>query len=160
MTQTAQEQREQVRKLAELLDSRFQLPFGWKIGWDGIIGFIPGLGDLVTNALSFYVVYQAAMLGCPPSVLLRMGGNILVDNVIDSLPLVGPVFDFVWKSNNRNLALMETYLADPHRTAVHSRWVVAVTLVLITAFIVGFAILTWKFVVWFLAFVRSWDTAY
>lgn len=139
----------EIRKLAHLLDSRFRLPFGWKIGWDGILGLIPGIGDIATNSLSLYIIFRAALLGCPPSVLLRMGLNLAVDNLLDLIPLLGNLFDFVWKANNKNLALLESYLLRPRRVTIASRVLIALTLALILAVLGGliyFAFLVLRFI--------------
>ena len=88
----------EIRKLADLMDSKYSF-LGWRIGWDGILGLIPGIGDFATNLVSFYILYKAALLGCPFSVLSRMGLNLLIDNVLDTLPLVGNLFDFAWRAN-------------------------------------------------------------
>jgi hypothetical protein len=113
-----------LKLLAKWLDSRFQLPFGFSIGWDAILGFIPILGDIVTVGLSFYILARAALLGCPPPVLVRMGFNILWDNIFDAIPILGNIFDIFWKSNNRNILLIEKYLAHPDKTAQRSHLIV------------------------------------
>lgn len=148
------EARKELNRLAILLDSKFPLPFGWKIGWDGILGLIPGVGDLATNLVSFYIMYRAAMIGCPPSVVLRMGLNVLIDNVIDTLPLIGNIFDFMWKSNLKNVALMEAYLNQPHRTVVSSRAVVTATVMFIFMVMIGCLALTFWLARWLWGFFQ------
>ncbi|HEX4923875.1 MAG TPA: DUF4112 domain-containing protein [Bdellovibrionales bacterium] len=127
----------EVRELARQLDTRFKLPGGIPVGWDGLIGLIPGVGDLATNAISFYIIFRAADAGCPPSVLMRMGLNVLIDNILDAIPFLGNVFDFFYKSNTKNLALMERYALDPARTARGSRGVVVATLFAVATAIFG-----------------------
>lgn len=143
-----QETVRELRKISEFLDSKYQLPFGFRIGWDGLLGLIPGIGDLATNLASFYILYKAAILGCPVSVVLRMGLNVLVDNVIDTIPLIGNLFDFVWKANNKNLALLESYIQQPHRTTRASQAVVAVTLILIALALIAVGVLTFYLARW------------
>lgn len=116
---------EDIRKLSQFLDSHFRLPFGWKIGWDGLIGLIPGFGDFMTNILSLYILIRGAFLGCSVPVLLRMGFNILIDNVVDFVPLLGGFFDFMWKSNQKNLQLIEKHLDSPPAARRESVWVLA-----------------------------------
>jgi hypothetical protein len=145
------------RRLAEFLDSKYQLPFGWRIGWDGLLGLIPGIGDLTTNILSFYILYKAALLGCTPSIILRMGLNILIDNVIDTVPLLGNIFDFMWKANNKNIVLIENFLQDPTRTTRSSRAIVFLTLAFIAAIIAGMIFLTFYLARWLLGvFQTAW----
>lgn len=150
-----EESRQKIRQLAELMDSQFQLPFGWRIGWDGIIGLIPGLGDLITNGFSFYILFKAAQIGCPPSVLIRMCMNILIDNLVDMIPFLGFIFDFMWKSNMKNVQLMEDYLNQPGRTVTNARLTITVTIVLIIGFFVGLAWLTWWTALWVWGLLQS-----
>ncbi|RZA04336.1 MAG: DUF4112 domain-containing protein [Proteobacteria bacterium] len=126
-----------LRWLAEMLDSKFRLPGGIRVGWDGILGFIPGLGDVATSGISLYILFQAAMMGAPPAILGRMALNILIDNVLDFIPVIGNLFDFFWKSNLKNIALLDRYLADPARTARRSRWAIALTVAAVAIFAVA-----------------------
>jgi hypothetical protein len=97
-----------LRGLAHFLDR--SIPLGrWRIGFDPIIGLIPGLGDWVGAVLSLYVLYEGARLGMPARVIARMGGNILVEAVVGAVPIVGDLFDFAWQANTRNLALIERH---------------------------------------------------
>lgn len=145
----------ELRSLAEFLDTRFALPFGWRIGWDGIIGLIPVVGDFVTGSLSLYIVLRGILLGCPPSVVFRMGVNVLVDNVFDAVPVVGNLFDFVWKSNVMNLALIEGYLADPRRVVRRSRGLIFLMLATTTAFIGGLLYIAFILARWLWEFIPS-----
>ncbi len=107
----------QVRKLAKLMDAQFSIPgTGYRFGLDGIIGLIPGAGDLATFAVSGYMLLIMAQNGASGFVLARMALNILLDAAIGSIPLLGDVFDFAFKANTRNLRLMEEhYTAGRHR---------------------------------------------
>lgn len=137
--QTAKENeiRLQVKRLAELMDSKFQLPMGIRVGWDGVLGLIPGIGDLATNAVSFYILYRAAMVGCPPSVILRMALNIFIDNILDMIPIVGNIFDFFWRSNLKNVALLEQFLTGRKEVIRNSRLVIALIVVSMLALFLG-----------------------
>jgi hypothetical protein len=121
-----------LKNLSILLDSKFGIG-KFRFGWDGIIGLVPVIGDLVTSGASLYIVFRAAALGCPPSVLLRMGCNILIDDLLDVIPVLGHVFDFVWKSNNKNIVLLERYLNDPRQTTRSSRVMIFFTLLFMFA---------------------------
>lgn len=113
-----------LRSLGNLLDTKFQGPFGTRFGIDGLLGLIPG-GDLVTSALSVYIIAQAAAMGVSTSILIRMAMNVLLENLIDLIPLLGNFFDFYWKANTRNLELIENHMANPVRETIKSRMVVA-----------------------------------
>ena len=101
-----------VRILSRLLDEQFRIPgTTQRIGLDGLLGLIPGVGDAAGAILSAYILYEAIRLGAPTSVLLRMVANIGIDAVIGAIPVAGDIFDVVWKANKKNAALLHAYLA-------------------------------------------------
>ena len=106
---------QRVRTLSDLLDSKFEGPWGIKYGLDGLLGLLPVFGDTATSLLSFYIIIEAALLGCPLPVLLRMILNVVLENVLDFVPFFGNVFDFFWKSNNKNFKLLLDWESDPKR---------------------------------------------
>ena len=122
-----------IRRIADMLDTKFKLPNGWRFGWDGILGLIPGVGDAITDAFSFYIVFRAALMGYPPSIIMRMIINIAIDNIVDKVPVLGFLFDFMWKSNTKNVALMDRYTADPDRTRKASIVMIVFTVFFIVA---------------------------
>lgn len=105
---------EKLRKTSRVLDSEFQVP-GTNVtfGVDPIIGLVPVLGDYLGLALSLYVVLGAWRAGLPPRALARMLLNVGVEAVVGSVPVIGDAFDFVWKANERNVAVAETYVESP-----------------------------------------------
>lgn len=98
-----------IRFVSNLLDTCIGLPGGMRIGIDPIIGLIPGIGDLVAMAMSLYLVYEAALLGLPKRILLRMLTNVGFEMLTGIIPVLGDVFDAVWKANMRNLRLVELH---------------------------------------------------
>ena len=100
-----------LRFFSNLLDQCITLPGGFRIGIDPIIGLIPGFGDVLSVALSLYLVYQAALLGLRKRILLRMLGNVAIEGLVGTFPVLGDVFDAVWKANMRNLRLIELHYA-------------------------------------------------
>ena len=98
-------------RLAWVLDSAIRLPGGFRVGLDGIIGLIPGIGDLAGAVLSSYIVVEAARLKVPFRVLARMAMNILIELVVGIVPIVGDMFDFAFKANLRNARLLNEYLS-------------------------------------------------
>lgn len=102
--------------LAWWLDSSIPLPGGYRVGLDGIIGLVPGVGDLVGGGLSSWILYQAYQQGAPKFILVRMLINIFIDAMVGAIPIFGDIFDFIWKANQRNVALMESYKQKPTET--------------------------------------------
>ena len=97
--------------LATLLDSAILIP-GTKIrfGADAVIGLVPGIGDAITTALSAWIVYEAHRLGVPRQLLVRMIGNVAIDGLFGAVPLVGDLFDVMWRANKRNMRLLRQHL--------------------------------------------------
>jgi hypothetical protein len=102
--------RASVHRLARLMDSSVRLPGGFRVGIDGLVGLIPGVGDLATAGASFYILAQAARAGVPRRGLARMGLNVALDATIGAIPVLGDLFDFAFKANLRNARLMDKYL--------------------------------------------------
>ena len=105
----------EIAAFGRFLDSSIRLPGGYRIGWDGIIGLVPGIGDAVGFGLSGYLVWRASQLGVPRATLARMLGNVAFETVIGAVPVLGDAFDFAFKANNRNVRLLERALADRRR---------------------------------------------
>jgi len=117
------------RALTRLLDSAAAIPgTGIRFGLDPLLGLIPGLGDVAGAVLAGYLVLLAQRLGAPRAVVLRMLANVAVDTVGGTVPIVGDAFDVAFKSNTRNLALLERTLGDPARAKRASALVVVLTI--------------------------------
>lgn len=101
-----------MRAVARLLDESVRVPgTRFRVGLDPIVGLLPGAGDALTGVLSLYVVAEAARLGVTYTTLLRMLANVGVDVVGGSVPVLGDLFDAVWKANVRNVELALADLA-------------------------------------------------
>ena len=126
------------RTLARLLDSAARVPgTGIRFGADAVLGIVPGLGDVAGAALAGYLVILAQRVGAPRTVVLRMLGNVAVDTLAGTVPLAGDMFDVAFKSNMRNLALLERAIERPAATQRTSRLVVAGTLVGLALLVAG-----------------------
>jgi Domain of unknown function (DUF4112) len=129
---SGRERLQRLRSMAWLLDNAIGLPGGFRIGLDAIIGLIPGVGDAVGALISVYILNEARILGAPRSVLMRMSGNVLLEALVGSIPLLGDLFDAGFKANMRNIALLERYHLDPAGSRRSSRaFVVIFTLLLL-----------------------------
>jgi Domain of unknown function (DUF4112) len=97
--------------LATLLDTAFIVPgTNIRFGVDAMIGLIPGIGDVITTAMSLYIVREARALGVPHHLIVRMLGNVALDGIVGAVPLLGDVFDVMWRANRRNMALLRNHL--------------------------------------------------
>ncbi|BAQ45479.1 MULTISPECIES: DUF4112 domain-containing protein [Methylobacterium] len=96
--------------LAHILDTAIVLPGNRRIGLDAIVGLIPVIGDVVTTAISSYIVWEARRLGAPRWLIARMAANVAIDGVVGAVPLVGDLFDAAFKANRRNVVLLRRHL--------------------------------------------------
>lgn len=118
--------------MARLLDSAVLVPgTSFRFGLDPILGLIPGLGDMVSPLFTLGLIWQARELGIPPVVLLRMIINVAIDTLIGVVPVVGDLFDFAWKSNNKNMALLEQHAVEERAPSAGDWAVVIVAIVLL-----------------------------
>ncbi|MEP6591629.1 MAG: DUF4112 domain-containing protein [Gemmatimonadota bacterium] len=105
---------ERFRSLARVWDEAVRVPVLGRVGLDAVVGLVPGLGDIAGGLVAGYGLVLAARLRAPASVLLRMLFNIGIDTLFGVVPLLGDLFDTQWRTNSRNLAILEHWLADPH----------------------------------------------
>jgi hypothetical protein len=97
--------------LATLLDTAFILPgTNVRFGLDALIGLVPGIGDAITTAMSLYIVHEARQLGAPLHLIIRMLANVALDGFVGAVPVVGDAFDVMWRSNRRNMRLLQEWL--------------------------------------------------
>ena len=105
-----------LHNLEILLDEAFRVPgTGIRFGIDGIIGLVPGLGDVLAGLLSLIIPLAAWIRGVPYVTILRMAVNLGIGVLVGSIPILGDLFDIAWKANRRNYRLLQLHLAEPHR---------------------------------------------
>jgi hypothetical protein len=122
---------EALRKVARLLDSAFVVPgTSYRIGLDPILGLVPGIGDIVSPLFTIGILWHAYDLGLPRIVQLRMLFNVAIDSLVGVIPFAGDLFDFVWKSNDKNLALLELHASEHHHASA-SDWIFVLSIVLL-----------------------------
>jgi hypothetical protein len=137
-----------LRKLSDLLDSAFAVPgTRYRVGLDPILGLIPGIGELVSPLFTIGILWQARELSIPRIVQLRMLLNVAIDSLVGAVPILGDLFDFAWKANNRNMALLERHAREEH-PASPGDWafVLIMILLVVAVFSVPFVIVGWLMV--------------
>lgn len=102
-----------LRQLSENLDESFTIPgTNIKFGMDALLGLVPGGGDLISGIFSLYMLRAAVKMKLPKRAIFSMLVNILLDTTIGIIPVAGDIFDIFWKSNKRNLKIIEKHLAN------------------------------------------------
>ncbi|MCC0179166.1 DUF4112 domain-containing protein [Waterburya agarophytonicola K14] len=131
-----------LRRISKVLDNAIAIP-GTKLrfGLDPILGLLPGGGDTITGGLSAYIVVEAAKMGLPREIIGQMIVNILIDSFAGTIPVLGDLFDFGWKSNVKNIELLEKHLdlGEPEKS---NPLLVFGLILLLTMIVLGFAALT------------------
>ena len=84
-----------------------------RFGLDPVLGLVPGLGDAAGAVLAAWIFLEAIRLGAPRATLARIASNIAIDALVGAVPVLGDVFDIVWKANLKNVALLEGHALDP-----------------------------------------------
>ena len=103
-----QSELDRLDRLADLLDTRYGIPgTGIRFGLDGLLGLIPGIGDVAALGPSAYLVWRGYKLGADRGTLARMAANSGIDFVVGGVPLLGDVFDVAFKANRRNIDLLK-----------------------------------------------------
>ncbi len=96
-----------LRALAKMLDNAVLIPGTQiRVGYDALIGLVPGIGDLITGGMSVYIVYEGYRLGATGGTIAKMMGNVLLDVVVGEVPGLGDVIDVFFRANVRNLKLL------------------------------------------------------
>ncbi|HEY7810107.1 MAG TPA: DUF4112 domain-containing protein [Allosphingosinicella sp.] len=107
--------RQRLEAMELLLERAFTVPgTNYRVGLDAVVGLVPVLGDLITTAMGAWLVWEARNLGMSKFHLLRMGGNVAVDTLIGAVPVIGDAFDFVFRSNTRNIKILKRWLDKHH----------------------------------------------
>jgi hypothetical protein len=122
-------------KLAHLMDDMIRVG-PYSIGLDGIIGLIPGFGDIAGALIAMIIVLRAAQAGIPRIAIARMVTNIAVDTFVGSIPIFGDAFDFAYKSNLKNLRIYEDSLRRGRRSRT-SHWLFFLGIFLVIAAVIG-----------------------
>lgn len=107
--------RQRIEAMERLLERSFTIPgIRMPVGLDAVAGLIPVVGDLLAAALGAYLVWEASNLGLPKWKLWRMAGNVAFDSAVGAIPLAGDLFDFLFRSNSRNLRIVKRHLDKHH----------------------------------------------
>ena len=128
-----------LKRLSHNLDEAFTIPgTERKIGIDPITGLIPGGGDLIGGALSIYIMHAGIRMGMPRSVIIQMFGNIALEFIIGCIPIIGDLFDAMWKSNQRNVKLIEDSIISEEKNTIFGYFLIGVLIkTLVTAILLA-----------------------
>ena len=129
-----------IEALARWFDYAFVLPGGFRFGFAGIIGLLPGFGDLIDAIVSVYIVHRAIRLGIPRVTVARMVLNVGIEGLLGATPFIGDLFDIVFKANRRNYLLLRSHMTQSRRQQTMDWGFLLVTALLV---IVSIALPVW-----------------
>ena len=137
--------------LALIMDEFLRVPgTQFRFGLDPLIGLVPGIGDTGSALVSAFALIQAVRLGVPKILLARMSINILINEIIGIVPIVGDAFSFWFKSNARNYQIIKEHLGAP-RVSRRSDWIFVIAVLVLLCAIVGCGLLV--------SFLFFWEIA-
>jgi hypothetical protein len=100
-----------IEAVSRIMDSLFEIPgTNIRVGVDSLIGLVPVVGDLVSQVVSSYIIWEARRLGVSRFTMGRMIANSALDTVIGIIPFAGDAFDVAFRANLKNLALLKGHL--------------------------------------------------
>ena len=109
--------RKRIEAMEQVLERSFVIPgINRPVGLDAVAGLIPVIGDFVTAAMGAYIVWEGRNLGLPKWKIWRMAGNVAFDAAVGAVPVAGDLFDFMFRSNTKNLKIIKKHL-DKHHPA-------------------------------------------
>ena len=107
--------RQRIEALEHVLERSFVIPgINRPVGLDAVVGLVPVVGDVIAAAMGAYIVWEASNLGLPRWKLWRMAGNVAFDSAVGAIPVAGDLFDFLFRSNTRNLRIVKRHLDKHH----------------------------------------------
>jgi hypothetical protein len=131
--------------LSHILDDFIKIPgTPVRFGLDGIVGAIPGIGDLIGGIASCIIIIGAWVRGVSYGTVLRMVANVCIEVVFGSIPILGDMFDIAWRANRRNYALLTGSIYEPRKYTIQSWFfLAALCIVLLALVLLPMLFLTW-----------------
>ncbi len=133
--------------LSHVLDDFIRIPgTSIRFGLDGIVGLIPGIGDIIGGIASCIIIIAAWIRGVSYVVVARMVANLAIEVLIGMIPILGDMFDIAWRANRRNYALLTGSLHEPRKNTIQS-WIflACLCLLLLALILLPMLLLTWLF---------------
>ena len=133
--------------LSHLLDDFIKIPgVPIRFGLDGIVGVIPGIGDIIGGIASCIIIIAAWARGVSYVTVARMVTNVAIEVVVGSIPILGDMFDIAWRANRRNYALLVGSVEEPRKHTLQSwLFLAGVCVVLAVLVLLPMILLTWLF---------------
>lgn len=134
------------RKVSWILDELIRIP-GTEIrfGLDPILGILPYGGETIATIVGATILGEAGKKGIPFKTLIKMGGNMILNAGVGTLPVLGDLFSFWFKSNTRNYKMLNTYLDSEEGLEEEGGWGPVFIVFFIILLVLAFNALGWFF---------------
>jgi Domain of unknown function (DUF4112) len=131
--------------LSHVLDDFIKIPgLPIRFGLDGIMGVVPGIGDVLGGIASCIIIVAAWYRGVSYPILMRMIANIGIEVTVGAIPVIGDAFDIAWRANRRNYALLAGSLYEPRKYTIQSWFfLIAFCIVLMTIVLIPILLMAW-----------------
>lgn len=108
-----------------------------RLGLNPIVDLVPGFGDIAVALVSVSVIVYGIRRKVPKIVLGRMALNVLINELVGLIPIIGSVFAFWFQANTRNYQLIRGHIDTPGRSTKNDKIFVGVILGLVALAIFG-----------------------
>lgn len=141
------------RRVSWLLDECIRVPgTDIRFGLDPILGLLPYGGETVATIIGATILGEAGKKGLPLRTLVRMGGNMLLNAIIGTIPGAGDLFSVWFKSNSRNYRMLNAYLDSDAGDEAEGGWwpviVIGVVILICLALNIVTGIILASLIVW------------
>lgn len=119
MTVEAPKELLKAQRLANLLDTAVRIPIvNIRVGLDFLLGVFPIVGDAIAVFIALRIIWLGKKMQMPRPLLTTMMRNSLLDFVLGLLPVLGDVVDIFYKSNQKNVRIMERWWVENHKAEI------------------------------------------
>ncbi|MCP2043412.1 DUF4112 domain-containing protein [Pontibacter sp. HSC-36F09] len=145
-----------VDRVTHLMDNQFRLPgTNWRFGMDPILGLFPVVGDLASFSVSAMLILTMARHGASGKMVTLMLLNIALDTLFGSIPILGNIFDFAFKANERNVRMLRAHYEEGKYEGSGKKIIIGVIIGII---VIGILLLwaLWELVALAYQLVQGW----
>ena len=142
-----------IESISTFMDNQFRVPgTNFRFGLDPILSFIPFGGSAASFAISAGLLLTMVKYGVSRKVLILMLGNLVLDATLGSIPVIGNIFDFFYKANQRNVNLLKRHYQEGKYTGSGTGILLAIALALLV--ILGLVIYgTWELITYLVGLI-------
>jgi len=81
-------------------------------------------------------MHSGIKMGVPRETIIRMFVNVTLEFVIGCIPIVGDLFDAMWKSNQRNVKLIEKSVMSDEENRIFGYFLIGILAMILVGIII------------------------